>query len=1411
MRGDFTRGHRPDQKRGRNYRRVLLQQGRLLLDSDFNALVDAHDELLRDLSRDTACLAGSPDLGYLVTAGRLLALFDELDGIEANVGGFELYRDYSHKYLDRYPSLYLGNSSGAAVTVSIPLRAESAGEIHLWMRSDGVSNVAVEGIGLAVNTPDFTPHLINPPSTDSLDISLPNGQEVWLALVERHQEAGTLPSFWAAAGRFHVDGLMVEIPEDGPYSDLHFDPAEGFQIADLEVDDGGLRPLEAGDRVLAYLEAFERHITHVEDRGVLEEALGGGDDTCTRSQALCQVKVAAAGNLSPEDLRRAVRGPVVLDGTLEVTTALGINDPDPCALPVAGGYRGTDNRLYRFEVHRGGPLAETLFKWSRDNGSELFRARDVTVAGPTITQLIFAPECPLESGDLVEVLDEPHERGDQAFATIDEAAATFTPPERAVGRLVRLHAAAGPVDGKTFDLSEPDDDSLPVALTDFGAPPDPLPKVRRWHGLIEPGGGADPFQAEVEDGIEIEVTGTFRAGDWWQYEARARRGNDNGPFQTSPHGPERLFAPLGLFEYRTAAEPLELVAWLDERFPSLCGICADDVCFDGERVGAEECDTVQEALEKLFEQEPGEGGGGCCDVTLEPQAGGDDAARIQELLNQADGDLTICLRPGIYRLESVVVVSERCLTLVGCPDALLVSMVGDGVGPFVVTEGGRLRLRDLILFAPLNEQAPVLELITLTRSGDGFEAEEVALILAGPGDRQVAIRAQNAEPLPFDPTNPARSLEQVPTFPEAESPSISLRDSIVIAGWAIVAESIADLEVRSSAFFLTAGGISAGRILSGQVLDNSWIVGVSRDLTASWSAAQLASEPKRLLDGLAEAVGPLRGATAEPGGVVGWVVQTLVLGTFERNVVVASLGAVVGRFQACQWADNLFQASSYGIDLAEANNSSLTRELLSLTQEAVGIQVFSASRFTVRDCLVVLAGIGIRLGGDEQVGFDSDGQVVFTPRPAFPAAALAPRLESVQVVGNRAVAQIGLQLGSAGVGGFFGQVEEVSIRQNQVEAEVGFLLRGPLDSFEAPNQVIVDGNDLRCSGLAIDLAGAGITLSSNSVTLSGQVPYAAIQAFQAPRLVIEGNSISGQLGPDGFGMLCQDSSLVRIQDNHFALGEGNLVLYLLNAGEARVIDNDFGFGGIFLDRCDRSTLQGNQASSAQIRRCDGGTVRGNSVSFDLQAVTAQGRWQIEDNQAGGRLQLVPDVVTGPASGGGLVVTDQLGVARRGDWAVAALAFLGAEEGEVEPEVQPNRRLLGSVRGSEERAAISFAAENPGWRDVWAAAALDEIDHLLFAELDQLEAEVVFLSPLFELPYHAQLVGNWANEIQVGHASNQEGVTPSRETVVQVVGNRADNRLDVLPYVHAVASANAASFLTPWIARQTNVNTPNIQF
>ena len=147
----------------------------------------------------------------------------------------------------------------------------------------------------------------------------------------------------------------------------------------------------------------------------------------------------------------------------------------------------------------------------------------------------------------------------------------------------------------------------------------------------------------LEDGITVELssTGSYRPGQWWQYEARVRGENANGPWRPAPHGPERRFAPLALLEFEAAGQPLRLLAWLDERFSHPCDLDADDVAFAGGRVGSAS-DTVQEAIEELFERPDRSG---TCTVTVTP---GDDLAAALAELPAEGGEL--CFQAGTYTI-----------------------------------------------------------------------------------------------------------------------------------------------------------------------------------------------------------------------------------------------------------------------------------------------------------------------------------------------------------------------------------------------------------------------------------------------------------------------------------------------------------------------------------------------------------------------------------------------------------------------------------------------------------------------------------------------------------------------------------------------------------------------------------------
>jgi len=119
---------------------------------------------------------------------------------------------------------------------------------------------------------------------------------------------------------------------------------------------------------LAYLDVWERHITQLDDNSIREVALGG-PDTTTRSKIMCQVKLLHAEHC--EDVKNLLP----LSNAL-MRARLSPEDPssDPCIIPPISKFRGAENQLYRVEIHDGSTNAKGesqpwTFKWSRDNGS----------------------------------------------------------------------------------------------------------------------------------------------------------------------------------------------------------------------------------------------------------------------------------------------------------------------------------------------------------------------------------------------------------------------------------------------------------------------------------------------------------------------------------------------------------------------------------------------------------------------------------------------------------------------------------------------------------------------------------------------------------------------------------------------------------------------------------------------------------------------------------------------------------------------------------------------------------------------------------------------------------------------------------------------------------------------------------
>lgn len=1203
MKGDFTRGIQPDRKRGKRYRRVLVQQSRVLLDSDAAALVDSIDRELRQVTADLGCRLGSPDLGYLITPGRLLALFERNDGVSAGAPATAM-RDYQRKYPEaegRYPSLRIegvaaGTPPGAPGTVTIPLIEPLAGPVNgqlaIWYRADAAVTISVTA-GTATTTSalriatSWTREVAAVAVADGatlreITITGDPSAPVWIGLVELHEDRGPGPHFWAAAGRYHVEGLTPTLAAATGYPEVSYPASAGFPTSEPAFALDAPQP-----SIVAYLETWERDITAAEDPGIREVALGKADTT-VRTEVIGQVKWAVAGALTPPELRRAFRLITPPSSELVVSAPTTAISSDPCALPTSGGYTGADHRLYRFEVHEGGAPTVAQIKWSRDNAAHVFAVREIESNKVTLDR-----NCGLLAGDIVEVLSEVVDLGDADLAMVTATGVTLA--TRRVGMLARLKQEQSDSQGRDvfllLDRTNPavgvDPATAPERYPAVGGQRVPL-RLRRWDGVATPEVSGAEVVAKIEDGIEIRIAGTFQPGEYWQYEARRGASNDNGPWRARPHGPERTLAPLALLDVVAAPEkPLFLRAWLDDRFSPLCELDADDVEFDGERVGTD-ADTVQEALENLYERDAGN----CSDATLGPNGRtGDDATRIMAAINATvppGGHLT--LEPGVYDIRSPIVISKD-VVIRGCPEATLLAY--SGVSIFEITATGRLRIEQLILYnGPTGSGGTALVLLD---GGGRLAAREVGFLAAA---SSAAIQAPNPTLVQPDydaSDDPVIDPDNLP--PREDLPArVDLEDCVVIAPVGIVATYLASLAAVRTAFVFGAGGISAPRIEQLLVTDCSFRDGLPGTFFGSKQPELIRGQTDELLD---------TAAALPAGDGCAIAVTELLGGNLERNHQSCNVGiwARVGRDLAIR-DDEFGRRSTPTCAIRIHHARRIDVEGGRYTAYSPIEVPLSARQVTVRRCQIVaqsgLAGISIAaepVSVTPVVGITIDSNHITTEIEGIAVGQSATtQLDDIRITRNivRVTSTIGWPaIAAAGDG----PTSTVVIEANDLTTTYGIALDGAGG--------VIRGNRIRITD-GIGIASGGrlgpLVVAENTITGSTKW-FWAIYLYKAPDVRVTGNQVRSTAPPDS----------------------PPIALYLTGADSSQghcVTDNDFRIGGTYIYSAHNLHLVGNRLQYTQINSGtagQNGVIHGNQFGVDGgwsgDWWGLRGMWKISDNLA----------------------------------------------------------------------------------------------------------------------------------------------------------------------------------------------------
>src|SRR5918992_2504720 len=517
-------------------------------------------------------------------------------------------------------------------------------------------------------------------------------------------------------GRMYVDGLVAEnhgIELDG------FDPLLSERTGTVDTPYAQQPywptpdPLPTGGTYLAYLDVWQREVTHLEDPGLVEVAVGV--DATARWQTSWQVRLLEAAGVTcgtddedidgwPELIRPS-------DGRLSTHEVEVAADDDPCELPPVGGYRGLENQTYRVEIHEGGEPGAggtASFKWSRENASVAIPV--VEMVSSTVLRLASVgrdDELRISTGHWVEILDDrtelDGEPGLMRKVTVDDDERTITFP------------GAPPAGLQPADAEEPAKRHLRVRRWDHGgvvldSDGNELANVDTSSSGVIPVPSPDTVQVVLERGVAVSFSlattgGRFRRDDHWIFAARTADASVEELDEAPPLGVHHHYARLGVVS-----------------FPETESDCR-----------------------RLWPPLPTEGGEGCdCTVCVTPESHSSGTLTVQDavdLVEETGG--TVCLAAGIYDIgPGVEVDGARSVRIRGQGPATILVARGEAltitrsiavaVENLAVVSGvaapGAIRLRNVVL-ADLHDLV-VLSYGTQESGGAAIELRGVQLYVS---------------------------------------------------------------------------------------------------------------------------------------------------------------------------------------------------------------------------------------------------------------------------------------------------------------------------------------------------------------------------------------------------------------------------------------------------------------------------------------------------------------------------------------------------------------------------------------------------------------------------------------------------------------------------------------------------------
>ena len=561
MKGDFTRFTFQPQK---HYSSVLMQQGRLQLDADWNEQMSILNHLNQLQARDLiGSAAGTSQIkgGYqiLPAAAEVQSSTGKIQAIDNNLSQIKITETKAQI------------SKGDTITVN--------GQLRLVV--DQTLDNNIDTLQLTLDTP--------------FD-SLPSADQT---TTFQYQKQKPIVDFLITEGRFYIEGILCELSPGTPILLEWLSPTQvkiptakldgrllaNNQWVEIEVLRGDIQPVTLNKIVninlkdftldleaaiaepppnqtlklrrlttyttqanyasttdslqseaiyLVYLDVWQRHVTALDDRELQEVALNGLD-TATRLQTIAQVKLldittdlkdckkSTTEQSSSFDSTKLLfkRKPVLsaLDTlptwrslsnrsvSMTATTAL---DPTN-AIDTSGSYQGGDNRLYRVEIHQSGTMDKATFKWSRDNGSIV--SAIAKIEGDVVYLKGSVQDEYKLFGQTSSQSNSSRSQENSWVEIISEAQELDNQP----GVLVQIRDVKPP-NLLLLDMSQVQGTSLPKVTPETV---EEKFKVRRWDGQK----GTSFNWQTLEKGIQIQFGADsdvpFKTGDYWLISARA--------------------------------------------------------------------------------------------------------------------------------------------------------------------------------------------------------------------------------------------------------------------------------------------------------------------------------------------------------------------------------------------------------------------------------------------------------------------------------------------------------------------------------------------------------------------------------------------------------------------------------------------------------------------------------------------------------------------------------------------------------------------------------------------------------------------------------------------------------------------------------------------------------------------------